>query len=181
MATIVTKASEILIAPWTQGVGGEWTEPAKNSAMELSKVIADTLSVTQDDPETNDIDCETSDEPIYTTTTAGKYTFELNNASFDAEYLEKVAGWKKGEGYIAAPKSYASRYISAQVKFEETGKWFYFPKIQIAPKQVLESLKTNVAYGTLSGTLFSHEVSVGSEKVESPYFILDEPILTEAE
>ena len=100
--TIFTKAKEILIAPWTESEGA-LVAPTTAGVIELTSVIADSLTITQEDPETTDIDCETSDEPIYSVTKAGKYTVELNNASIDDEYLEKVMGWEKDGNNFVAP------------------------------------------------------------------------------
>lgn len=177
--TIFTKAKEILIAPWTE-TGGEFIAPTAASVLELGSVIADTLTITQDDPETNDIDCETSDEPIYSVTTAGKYTVELNNASIDDEYLEKVMGWEKDGTNLIAPQSYAARYIAIQVAFTENSKYLYLPKVLIAPKLVFESLSTNIAYGTLSGTASSAKIGTAVSAKEGPIGILSAAVLTKA-
>lgn len=177
MATkqLYTKAQEILIGAWT----GD-TAPTSGDALDY--VIADSLSITQDDPEENTIDCETSDSPILTNYTAGSYTVDLNNASIDADFLTKVLGWEKittpNEGYIA-PETFATRYISLQVKFTYGTKttYVYIPRIAIAPKLVFESLKTNVAYGTLSGTAESYEISDGKRTAIG---IFDTAVMTKA-
>lgn len=176
--TIFTKAKEILIAPWTEGSDGELVAPVAADIVELGSVIADTLTITQEDPETNDIDCETTDEPIYTVATAGKYTVDLNNASIDDGYLEKVMGWEKNGGNLIAPQSYAARYIAIQVAFTENSKYLYLPKVLIAPKLVFESLSTNVAYGTLSGTASSAKIGSAANAKESPIGILTAAVLT---
>lgn len=175
--TIFTKAKEILIAPWTEA-DGEFTPPTAADSIELGSVIADSLTITQDDPETTDIDCETSDEPIYSVTTAGKYTVELNNASIDDEYLEKVMGWEKDGTNFVAPQSYAARYVAIQVAFTENSKYLYLPKVLIAPKLVFESLSTNIAYGTLSGTASSAKVGTSANAKEAPIGILSTAVLT---
>ena len=177
--TIFTKAKEILIAPWTESEGA-LTAPTASSAIELASVIADSLTITQEDPETTDIDCETSDEPIYSVTKAGKYTVELNNASIDDEYLEKVMGWEKDGNNFVAPMSYAARYIAIQVGFTENSKYLYLPKVLIAPKLVFESLSTNIAYGTLSGTASSAKVGSDSSAKETPIAILSTAVLTKS-
>lgn len=178
--TIFTKAKEILIAPWTESEG-VLTAPTVSSAIELSSVIADSLTITQEDSETTDIDCETSDEPIYSAvTTAGKYTVELNNASIDDEYLEKVMGWEKVGTNFVAPMSYAARYIAIQVGFTENSKYLYLPKVLIAPKLVFESLSTNIAYGTLSGTASSAKIGSDSSAKEAPIAILSAAVLTKS-
>ena len=177
--TIFTKAKEILIAPWTESEG-VFTAPVGNTAVELASVIADSLTITQDDPETTDIDCETSDEPVYSVTTAGKYTVELNNASLDEEYLTKVMGWTKDTDNILAPKSYAARYIAIQVAFTENSKYIYLPKVLIAPKLVFESLSSNVAYGTLSGTASSAAIGSGVSAKEAPFAVVKTASLAKA-
>lgn len=176
--TIFTKPKEILIAPWTEDEDGELIAPTSASVIELGSVIADSLTITQEDPETTDIDCETSDEPVYSVTTAGKYTVELNNASIDDEYLEKVMGWEKDGTNFVAPKSYAARYISIQVAFTENSKFLYLPKVLIAPKLVFESLSTNIAYGTLSGTASSSKIGTSANAKEGPIATLTTAILT---
>ena len=177
--TIFTKAREILIAPWTESEG-VFTAPTSSSAIELASVIADSLTITQEDPETTDIDCETSDSPIYSVTTAGKYTVELNNASIDDEYLEKVIGWEKDGSNYVAPVSYAARYIAIQVAFTENSKYLYLPKVLIAPKLVFESLSSNIAYGTLSGTASPAKVGSESNAKEAPVGILSAAVLTKS-
>jgi hypothetical protein len=170
--TIYTKATQILVGVWDG-------DTAPTNGFELASVIADSLSITQDDPDTTDIDCETSDDPIYTVATAGSYQVELNNASIDTEFLTKIMGWTEDSASkaICAPSSYESRYIALQVKFEG-GKCVLLPKILVAPKLVFESLSTNVAYGTLSGTATS--AKLGSMTTETPIAMLSEAILTKA-
>lgn len=171
--TLYTKALEILVGVWE----GE-TAPTDGDALDY--VIADSLSVTQDDPEENTIDCETSDSPILTNYTAGSYAIDLNNASIDTDFLTKVMGWEAvttpKPGYVA-PETFATRYISLQVKFSYGGKesYLYIPRIAIAPKLVFESLKTNVAYGTLSGTAESYAIA---EDKRTAIGLFDSPIMT---
>jgi hypothetical protein len=145
MATLITKAKEILIGVWDG-------DTAPTTGMSLTRVIADTLSVTQDDADSQEFEFETTDtkETFYT---AGSYQVELNNAELSEEYLTKIMGWIKitnPEG-VVAPDTYESRYVSLQVKFNDSF-YLFLPKISIAPKLVFESIKTNLAYGTLSGT-----------------------------
>lgn len=170
--TIRTKALEILIGMWDG-------DTAPSTADALDYVIADSLSVTQDDPEENTIDCETSDSPILTNYTAGAYKVDLNNASIDADFLTKVMGWKEvtspKEGYIA-PETFSTRYAAIQVKFSATD-YLYIGRMAIAPKLMFESLKTNVAYGTLSGTAESYAIN---DTDRTAIGLFKEPILTKA-
>lgn len=179
--TLYTKALEILVGVYTQGPDGTLTAPTSGDA--LDNVIADSLSITQDDADKNTIDCETSDSPILTNYTAGAVKVDLNNASIDSDFLTKVMGWvevtlaSSNTGY-AMPETYTTRYIALQVKF--ANGYLYLPKISIAPKLVFESLKSNVAYGTLSGTAEVVEIGENSNKVRTAMATLKAAVLTKA-
>jgi hypothetical protein len=153
---LFTKAKEILISVW--GDGEDDSQLDDNKTVKLDYVVADSLTVNQDDADENTVDCETSDAPILNDYTAGNIKVDLNNASLDADFLTNVMGWieikatgsKAGTGY-ASPQVQDTRYIALQIKFSDE-KYVFLPKIAISPKTTFESLKTNVAYGTLSGT-----------------------------
>jgi hypothetical protein len=149
MATLITKAKEILVGVW-EG------DTAPTTGMSLTKVIADTLSVTQDDADSQEFEFETTDtkEVFYT---AGSYQVELNNAEISTAYLTKIMGWESVTDGVVSPETYATRYVSLQVKFEDDF-YLYIPKISIAPKLVFESIKTNLAYGTLTGTAANADI-----------------------
>lgn len=169
---LITKAKEILIAVWESNGTSYPT-----SGRSLDRVIADTLSITQEDPEEQTHTFETSDNPE-TTYTAGAYKVDLNNARLDKYFMTQVMGWKEvtsPKKGVVAPKSYENRYVALQVKFADDD-YFFLPKISIAPKLVMESIKTNLVYGTLSGT--ATDALVGDE--ETPYGRYEEPILTKA-
>lgn len=152
---LFNKATEVLLGVWED----ENTPPT--SSFSLEYIIADSLSITQADADETTIDNELSDNPILRSYTAGAYEVDLNNASIDPEFLQNVMGWRElSDGGYVAPESYTTRYLAIQVKFPGTGttaedKYIYLPKVAVAPKLVFESLKTNVAYGTLSGTAMS--------------------------
>jgi hypothetical protein len=178
---LFTKAKEILIGVYNEGE----EDTGVDAVVALDYVVADSLSINQDDADETTVDCETSDSPILDDYTAGDHKVDLNNASLDADFLQKVMGWveiKKGEkvGY-AAPKVYATRYIALQVKFSATS-YVYLPKVAISPKTVFESLKTNVAYGTLSGTALCAAIDGWKDgdgnDAESAICTISEPILS---
>ena len=166
---LITKAKEILIAAWTDSDG---TYPTEGDALDY--VIADTLSVSQDDPEEQTFEFETTDTPE-TFYTAGKYNVDLNNAELSKEFMTKIMGWIETtdpEG-VVAPETYEARYVALQVKFSDN-LYFFIPKISIAPKLVMESVKTSLVYGTLSGT--ATNATIDGKKTSIGKFT--KPILT---
>jgi hypothetical protein len=178
---LFTKAKQILIGIYNEGED----DTAVDDVVELNYVVADSLSINQDDADETTVDCETSDSPILDDYTAGDHKVDLNNASLDSDFLTKVMGWVKikngdKEGY-AAPKVYSTRYIALQIKFSATS-YVYLPKVAISPKTVFESLKTNVAYGTLSGTALCAAIKGWQDEegndAESAICNLPEPVLS---
>lgn len=167
---LITKAKEIIIAVWDDKGN---TYPTSGKALE--RVIADTLSITQDDPEEQTFEFETSDNPE-TSYTQGAIKVDLNNAQLDEYFMTQVMGWKevtKPKKGVVAPATAETRYVALQVKFADDD-YFFLPKISIAPKIVMESVKTNLVYGTLSGT--ATDALVGDETTAFARF--EEPILT---
>lgn len=172
MAILETKAKEILIAVWDADAT---TFPT--SGMALDYVIADTFSATQEDPEEQTFEFETSDAPE-TTYTVGAYKVDLNNAELSKEFMTKVMGWETvttPKPGVVAPETYATRYIALQIKMADD-KYYFLPKISIAPKLVMESIKTNLVYGTLSGT--ATNALVGDKRTAFGKF--EQPILTKS-
>lgn len=175
MAKLITKAKEIIIAAWTDGAT---TYPTTGE--QLDYVIADTLSVNQDDAEEQTFEFETSDAPevFYT---AGAYKVDLNNAELSEDFMTKIMGWVKTttpEG-VVAPETYAARYVALQVKFADDD-YFFIPKISIAPKLVMESVKTNLVYGTLSGTATNCQIGTGAAAKNAPIGRFKVAVLTKA-
>lgn len=178
MAKLITKAKEIIIAAWTDSDVTAGTYPT--SGEQLDYVIADTLSVNQDDAEEQTFEFETSDAPevFYT---AGAYKVDLNNAELSKDFMTKIMGWVETttpEG-VVAPETYASRYVALQVKFADDD-YFFIPKISIAPKLVMESVKTNLVYGTLSGTATNCKIGTGNAAKNAPIGRFKSAILSKA-
>lgn len=159
---LITKAKEIILYPWSGNFHPfESGEPLRLTPdWALDYVIADTLSITQDDPDEQMFEFETTDTPeaFYT---AGAYKVDLNNAELSTHFVRNVMGWQyTGNGYVS-PETYYQRHTALQVKFAEDC-YFFLPKISIAPKLVMESVKTSLVYGTLSGTA-TNEIVAGKK------------------
>ena len=108
MAQIKSKVGENLIlggverivfVPYVDGVKG-------STGFALDDVVADTTAISQDEADTNAIDCETRDEPIYENVTLGSYNFTCESANIDKDVLEHALGFTvKGDG--STLKAYA--------------------------------------------------------------------------
>lgn len=181
---LITKAKEILVGVWSDTNIANDTYPTSGDALDY--VIADTLSVNQDDAEEQTFEFETSDAPE-TFYTAGAYKVDLNNAELSEKFVKDIMGWVEvtlgtggniNKGYVA-PETFENRYISLQVKFSDDC-YFFLPKISIAPKLVMESVKTNLVYGTLSGTATNCKIGTGDNAVRTAIGKFPKAIMTKA-
>ena len=166
---ILTKVKHIYFTPWNAADTG--LDTSSGAKLELKNVVADTVAISQDDPETNTIDCETRDEPIIESTTLGNYTVTMDSADIDLGILVKCLGFTMvGENAAVAPSSYVKKYAYVEVEFDDSK--LVLPRILVTSKIDASSLKTDVAKGTISGTGYSCKVTIGSNTVvETPFFV----------
>ena len=172
MAQIKSKVGENLIlggverivfVPYVDGVKGA-------TGFALDDVVADTTAISQDEAETNAIDCETRDEPIYENVTLGSYNFTCESANIDKDVLEHALGFTvKGEGSTLkayAPSSYRERWAEVEVQFQN-GSSLVLPKIKLSSNIDASSLKTGIVRGIIGGTAYSTVV----DGVETPFYV----------
>ena len=172
MAQIKSKVGENLIlggvkrivfVPYVDGVKGA-------TGFSLDDVVADTTSITQDEPETNAVDCETRDEPIYENVTLGSYKFSCESGNIDKDILQYALGYKvSGEGSSLkayAPSSYSEKWAEVEVQFQN-GSSLVLPKIKLSSNIDASSLKTGIVRGIIGGTAYSTVV----DGVETPFYV----------
>lgn len=172
MAQIKSKVGENLIlggverivfVPYVDGVKG-------STGFALDDVVADTTAISQDEAETNAIDCETRDEPIYENVTLGSYNFTCESANIDKDVLEHALGFTvKGEGSALkayAPSSYREKWAEVEVQFQN-GSSLVLPKIKLSSNIDASSLKTGIVRGIIGGTAYSTVV----DGVETPFYV----------
>ena len=157
---ILGGVTRIVFVPWTKAeVTGVWSKGTDGFA--LDDVVADTTSITQDDPETNAVDCETRDEPIYENVTLGSYNFSCESGNIDKDILQNALGYKiSGEGSTLkayAPASYKELWAEVEVQFAN-GSSLVLPKVKLSSKIDASSLKTGIVRGVISGTAYSTNV-----------------------
>ena len=172
MAQIKSKVGENLIlggvkrivfVPYVDGVKG-------STGFSLDDVVADTTSITQDEPETNAVDCETRDEPIYENVTLGSHKFSCESGNIDKDILQYALGYKvSGEGSSLkayAPSSYSEKWAEVEVQFKN-GSSLVLPKIKLSSNIDASSLKTGIVRGIIGGRAYSTVV----DGVETPFYV----------
>ena len=171
---ILAGVKRIVFVPWVKKEeGGSWEKGATGFA--LDDVVADTTAISQDDPETNAVDCETRDEPIVENVTQGSYQFTCESANIDTDILEKCLGFTvTGSGSTMkayAPASYKEVWAEIEVQFENGS--MVLPKVKMNSKIDASSLKTGVVRGVISGTAYTTNVTDG---VDSPFYMSGSPV-----
>lgn len=158
----------IIFVPWTDG------DHIGTDGYDVFSIVGDTFSVTQDDPDTTEIQHEFSDNPLDENTTLGTATLTMQCLDFDDDLLVELFGCTKTNvGTEQAPKyvvSFPSEYrdLYCLVQLEFADKVVVFPKVKMNSKAVFENLRSDIARGELSGTLYNTDVKIGNVIVDTP-------------
>lgn len=157
--------TQILATPYTEG--GE----LGTTAYSLDNIVADSTSLTQDDPETNEIACETRDEPIDTVTTLGSFQFTTTSADVQPEFLTNFLGFTQDSStkILYAPSAYKDTYAEFRLVFGESGS-LVIPKVKLNSKIEAATLKTGMVQATIAGTAFSVEKTTTDGKIFTPFY-----------
>ena len=158
----------VIFVPWTDG------DTIGTDAYDVFSIVGDTFSVTQDDPDTTEIPHEFSDTPLDENTSMGTATLTMQCLDFDDDLLVELFGCTKttigtGESakdVISFPAEYKDLYCLVQLEFAD--KVVVFPKVKMNSKAVFENLRSDIARGELSGTLYNTDVKLGEAIVDTP-------------
>lgn len=162
MAVTATDTTAIKLGGVTQIILTPYTDGSKGStSYSLDNIVADTTSITQEEPTTNTVDCETRDEPIFENITLGRYTFSAESGDIQDIVLTNCFGFVKGEsGSLYAPSTYKEIWTEIEVVFGDKGS-LVCPKVKMSGNIDASSLKTGMVRGVISGSCYS--VSITTE------------------
>lgn len=172
---VLSGVTKIIFVPWTNS-GGTWSLTPSGAGYTLDNIVADSVSISQDDPEENTIDCETRDEPIKKTVVNGNFNIEMVSADIQEAILTNLFGYTKDatNGYIYAPSQYKEIFCAIEITFGGEGTEtvsLVCPKVQLSSKIDASSLKTETVKGTISGTCMSYTIGSGSSAYNTPFFV----------
>lgn len=146
--------TQIILTPYDDGTKG-------STSYSLDNIVADTTSITQEEPTTNTVDCETRDEPIFENITLGRYTFSAESGDIQDIVLTNCFGFVKGaSGSLYAPSTYKEIWAEIEVVFGNKGS-LVCPKVKMSGNIDASSLKTGMVRGVISGSCYS--VSIATE------------------
>lgn len=143
----------------------------------LEDVIEDTTSISQDDNDTTDIECETSDSPIISIVKLGKWQFAAEIGDTQKELLTALCNFTDyaTENKTLAPSIYKAKYAKIDVVQVQpdgiTMEAYVLPKVQLNSKLTIESLNSNLARIALAGIAKDVSLTVNSKTVRTPFYI----------
>lgn len=157
----------ILFIPWSNGIIG-------SDGYDVHDIVGDTFSLTQDDPDRNEIPWEFGDDPLDENVSLGNKNLTMQCLDFQNSVMTHLFGWETDASgnFVAAPAQYKDLICTIVLTFE--GKSIVMPKVKMDSKAVFENLRSDIARGELGGVLYSTEVQFGSDtnKKETSLFFM---------
>jgi len=146
-----------------------------STTYDIYAIVGDTLTLTPEDPETNEIPHEFSDSPLDTSVTMGTVTLEAECLDFQSIIMQTLYGCTVVDGVVVFPASYQDLYCFVRIKFEDRD--FVLPYVKMNSKDTLESMRSDIARGTISGTLLAKQVAI-APLGSSPTSVAEDHIFT---
>lgn len=158
--------------------GTETDESApKGDSFILEDVVEDSTSISQDNNDTTDIECETSDSPIISIVKLGKWQLAAEIGDTQKALLAALCDFTDdatGKKTIA-PSTYKAKYAKIDVVQVQpngtTMEAYVLPKVQLNSKLTIESLNSNLAKIALAGTAKDIALTVGAKTVRTPFYV----------
>lgn len=134
----------------------------------LQDVVRDSVSVSQDDAETNNVENEFSSTPIIQNVIVGAHNFAANVGDLQSDLLKDLLGYRvdaiSGKAY--APQGYTEVFAKVELVFQVGGTaaspkyWaVVLPKVQLNASVTIESLNSSVGIIAIAGTAQDVEVT----------------------
>lgn len=163
----LTNLKYMKVIPYTDDSG----DTLGTKSFTFDTLLADSVSVQQDDNTVNSRDSETKDEPALENTVLGKYQIAATSLDVQDKILEAMMSWVVGTTDTTvsyAPTSYKPKWCMFIFAFNSTNKCFVAPKVKLNSKVVIASLKTSSGQIDIAGTAYAGKLTIDSTTVETP-------------
>lgn len=163
----LTNLKYMKVIPYTDDSG----DTLGSESFTFDTLLADSVSVQQDDNTVNSRDSETKDEPALENTILGKYQVAATSLDVQDKILEAMMSWVVGTTDTTvsyAPTSYKPKWCMIIFAFNSTDKCFVAPKVKLNSKIVIASLKTSSGQIDIAGTAYAGKLTIDSTTVETP-------------
>lgn len=163
----LTNLKYMKVIPYTDETG----DTLGTKSFTFDTLLADSVSVQQDDNTVNSRDSETKDEPALENTVLGSYQIAATSLDVQDKILTAMMGWVTGTTDTTvsyAPTSYRPLYCMIIFAFNSTDKCIVAPKVKLNTKLVVASLKTSSGQIDIAGTAYAGKLTIDSTTVETP-------------
>ena len=174
---LLTNLKYMKVIPYTDETG----DTLGTKSFTFDTLLADSVSVQQDDNTVNSRDSETKDEPALENTVLGSYQIAATSLDVQDKILAAMMGWVTGTTDTTvsyAPTSYRPLYCMIIFAFNSTDKCIVAPKVKLNTKLVVASLKTSSGQIDIAGTAYAGKLTVDSTAVETPLASVSDDKLT---
>lgn len=174
---VLTNLKYMKVIPYTDDSG----DTLGTESFTFDTLLADSVSVQQDDNTVNSRDSETKDEPALENTVLGKYQIAATSLDVQDKILEAMMSWVIGttDTTVAyAPTAYKPKWCMIIFAFNSTDKCFIAPKVKLNSKIVIASLKTSSGELQIAGTAYAGKLTIDSTSVETPLASVPDDKLT---
>lgn len=128
---------------------------------DIHDIVGDTVSLTQDDAERTEIPWEFGDDPLDENTSLGTKTFTCQCLDFQNVIMRTLFGCQIVNGAVVFPAEYKDLFVMIRIVFDDVD--FVLPYVKMDAKPVLENLRSDIARGELTGTLYSKLVYIAPQ------------------
>jgi hypothetical protein len=159
--TVFANLAYIRITPWAESGEGTSAKFAPGAlTYDVTEVVADTTTVEQAENESNALDHEFKQTPLYENITLGEKTFACESIDLQNEVLKGLFGWTIDEdGNAYAPVAYKELYAVVELGFNSTDDVIVLPKVLLNSRPVIASMKTDASRANINGTCYTAYVN----------------------
>ena len=161
---VFANAEYLHITPYTAGSESE----VGDVTYDIVDIVGDSLSFEQEENTVNSKEWEFGDTPLFETVNLGKWNFTTNCVDFRNEIMQALFGWTVHGEAVVAPAAYKDLYAVVEVGFKNAEKSIVVPKLKLNSRATLNSFKTGTGEGTLAGTAYNSDITIGEEEVMTP-------------
>lgn len=128
---------------------------------DLSAIIGDTITLSQDSNDISTKENEFTGAPIVKNVTAGNFNFSAKIIDFQSNVMKLIFGaMTASDGAVAMPSDFETIFALVHVRFKNSDTPdIVIPKLAINSKFMIEQLRSNVAQGTIEGTAMNMRIA----------------------
>ena len=126
---------------------------------DITEVVADTTTVEQAENESNVLESEFKNTPLYENIQLGDKTFACESIDLQNAVLKGLFGWKEveaeGKKSLIAPVAYKALYATIELGFVNSEDAIVLPKVLLNSRAVIASMKTDASRANINGTCYT--------------------------